>query len=167
MKIPKLIYLFFFALVFVSAQKIETKRAKNFTLPNIEKQRVTLDSCLKKGPVFISFWALWCKLCIDELDAFKAVYEEFETLGLQVLAISEDGPQATGKIKPFITNRKWRYNVLLDPTNKVKNLYAVKTMPTSFLIDKSGHIVYQHTGYKKGDENKIREKIKAMFEKTE
>lgn len=143
------------------------KKAKSFSLPNLEKKKICLDSCLGKGPVFISFWALWCKACIEELDAFKPVYDEFETLGLQVLAISEDGPQAQGKIKPFVKSRKWRYQVLLDPTNKVKDLYGVKAMPTSFLIDKNGDIIYQHTGYKKGDEKKIQEKIKELLRKEE
>lgn len=139
------------------------KKAKSFTLENIEKKKVSLDSSLKNGPVFISFWALWCKLCIEELDAFKKIYNEFETLGLQVFAISEDGPQATGKIKPFVKSRGWRYKVLLDPTNAVKELYGVRAMPTSFLIDQKGNIVYQHTGYKKGDEKRIRERIKELF----
>ncbi len=157
--------LFLFLFLCLWAQKIETKKAKDFTLMNLEKKRVSLDSCLKKGPVFISFWALWCKLCIEELDAFQPIYEKFESLGLQVLAISEDGPQAQGKIKPFVKKRKWRYNVLLDPTNKVKSLYGVKAMPTSFLIDQEKNIVYQHTGYKKGDEKKIQEKLKELLEK--
>ncbi|MEO0117143.1 MAG: TlpA disulfide reductase family protein [candidate division WOR-3 bacterium] len=158
-------YLFFFLSLF--GQKIEMKKAKSFSLPNLEKKKICLDSCLAQGPVFISFWALWCKACIEELDAFKPVYDEFETLGLQVLAISEDGPQAQGKIKPFVKSRKWRYQVLLDPTNKVKDLYGVKAMPTSFLIDKNGDIIYQHTGYKKGDEKKIQEKIRELLMKKE
>lgn len=158
-------FCFFLLASSLFGQKIETKRAKSFTLANLAKEKVSLDSCLKRGLVFISFWALWCKACIEELDAFRPIYDEFETLGLQVLAISQDGPQAQGKIKPFVKSRKWRYQVLLDPTNKVKDLYGVKAMPTSFLIDENGNILYQHTGYKKGDEKKIREKIKELMAK--
>jgi cytochrome c biogenesis protein CcmG, thiol:disulfide interchange protein DsbE len=167
MRKRKVLFFIFLSLSLIFAQRIETKKAKSFTLLNLNKEKVSLDSCLKKGPVFISFWALWCKACIQELDALMKTYDEFETLGLQVLAISEDGPQAQGKIKPFVKSRKWRYCVLLDPDNKAKELYGVKAMPTSFLIDPKGNIIYQHTGYKKGDEKKIREEIRGLLIRKE
>lgn len=154
----------FFTLSLIYAQQTELPSAPDFTLQDVDGNTVILDSLLKKGPVFMSFWALWCKMCIKELDALKPYYDEFDSLGLQMLAISQDKARAIPKVKPFALSHKWRYTVVLDPDNIMRELYNVQAMPTSFIINQDKKIVFVHQGYKPGDEEIIVEKIRCLVE---
>jgi hypothetical protein len=39
------------------------------------------------------------------------------------------------------------FAVLLDPDNKVSQLYGVDAIPTLFVIDKDGKVIHGHVGY--------------------
>ncbi len=161
-----LILLIFSGTIFLSAAEI--KIAPKFSLPNTENEVIHLDSILRKGPVYMSFWALWCKMCIKELDALKPYYDKiYKAKGLQVLAMSVDGPKSVARVKPFAKSHKWDYNVILDTEQKVKELYQVRAMPTAFIINQKGEIVYIHTGFKMGDEKMIVKELDKLFAETE
>jgi peroxiredoxin len=57
-----------------------------------------------------------------------------------ILGISDEGE---GKVRPFITDRKVSYPVLLDKGRKVNDLFRVESIPKSFLYDRQGKLVAQ------------------------
>ena len=150
------------SVIFVYAEE-SAVIAPDFTLEDIDGNTVCLDSLLADGPVFMSFWALWCKMCIKELDALKPYYDEFDSLGVHMLAISVDRARSVPKVKPFALSHKWKYVVVLDPDDILRDLYHVQAMPSSFIINKDKEIVFTHMGYKPGDEAIIVETIRDMY----
>jgi peroxiredoxin len=102
-------------------------------------------------------------MCIKELDALRPYAEEFDSLGVTLLAISQDKTRAVPKVKPFATSHKWTYQVVLDPENIMRDLYNVQAMPTFFIIDQNKQIVFTHQGYKPGDEESIVAKVRELF----
>ncbi len=153
--------------IFAAEAEGEYPDAPDFTLEDIDGNTVCLDSLLANGPVFMSYWALWCKMCIKELDALKPYYDEFDSLGINLLAISQDKARAVPKVKPFALSHKWRYVVVLDPDNIMRDLYHVQAMPTAFIIDKNKKIIFTHQGYKPGDEEIIVETMRELFKTGE
>jgi len=150
------------------ASATEPKMAPKFSLMSANNEMVYLDSVLQKGPVYMSFWALWCKMCIKELDAIRPYYDKtYKAKGLQVLAMSVDGPKSVARVKPFAKSHKWDYTVLLDTDQKVKELFQVRAMPSAFIINQKGEIVYVHTGFKLGDEKQIAKELDKLFEASE
>jgi peroxiredoxin len=164
--VKKALILMLFVVVFAAAGE-EAIPAPDFNLQDIDGNPVILDSLLAKGPVFMSFWALWCKMCIKELDAIKPFFHEFDSLGVNLLAISQDKERAVPQVKPFAKSHNWKYVVVLDPENIMRELYNVQAMPTSFIIDQDKKIVFTHQGYKPGDEEKIIAKMRELFENGE
>jgi cytochrome c biogenesis protein CcmG/thiol:disulfide interchange protein DsbE len=152
-------------LIFAIADEGTASEAPSFTLEDVDGNIIDLDSLLTKGPVMMSFWALWCKMCIKELDALKPYAEEFDSLNITLLALSQDKTRSIPKVKPFATSRKWTYQVVLDPENMMRDLYNVQAMPTFFIIDQNKKIVFTHQGYKPGDEEIIIAKVRELFEK--
>ncbi len=163
----KIALLLIFSLVFVFADSADLPDAPDFTLEDVDGNTVCLDSLLTKGPVFMSFWALWCKMCIKELDALKPYFDEFDSLGVNLLAISQDKARSVPKVKPYALSHKWKYVVVLDPDNIMRELYHVQAMPTSFIINQDKKIVFTHMGYKPGDEEKIIETMRELFNQGE
>ncbi|MEO0067964.1 MAG: TlpA disulfide reductase family protein [candidate division WOR-3 bacterium] len=151
-----------FALSAVRAEKKEEpkyEKAPDFTLLDIKGNEVTLSELLKNGPVYMECWDLPCVNCIAELDALVPVYDSLKERGLQIIALSVDKPSDEGRVKAFVSSKKWPYIILLDQEQKVKKAYNIIIKPTAYLINMQGEIVYTHIGYKKGDEKKIAEEI--------
>lgn len=147
-----------------TAQDAQLAEAPGFTLEDVDGNTVILDSLLTKGPVMLSFWALWCKMCIKELDALKPYAAEFDSLDITLLALSQDKARSVPKVKPFALSHKWPYTVVLDPDNMMRGLYNVQAMPTFFIIDQNKRIVFTHQGYKPGDEEIIITKVRELYE---
>lgn len=116
----------------------------------------------KDGPTVISFWATWCAPCKKELDAFAGLYERWrEDYGVQVLAISIDDRRALPKVAPMVATKGWPYTVLTDPEQALKKGLNFQAIPQTFLFDRQGKIVYSHTGYQAGDEQKLEKALQA------
>lgn len=152
-----------FLLLAVSSQGEEFPLAPKFTLKSVDNEVVVLDSLLGKGPIVVSFWATWCKPCVAEHDRLRKIYQELKEDGLEILAISEDGPRSISRVKPFATARKLEYPVLLDPEKTVGRLYNVWAIPALFVLDEEGRIRFTHRGFKPGDEVILREELEKLL----
>lgn len=166
-EIMKKLFFMLTLLLFLSAQEINLNIAPDFSATDIDGNLINLDSLLTRGPVFITFWALWCKMCIKELDALKPYYDELDSLGVNLIAVNEDKARAVAQVKPFVKSKKWKYKFLLDPENTLRDLYNVLAMPTNFIIDQNKKIIFVHQGYKTGDEKLIVEKLLELFEEKQ
>ena len=137
--------------------------APDFCLMDVDSNLVTLYSVLTDGPVLMVTWALWCSSARRELDSLKSYYDEFESMGVQVLAISEDRRRSMPRVKPFALSRGWPYIILLDPDNEIRFLYNIQAMPTSMIIDQRGEILFTFLGYQSGDEEIIVNELRYFF----
>lgn len=114
-------------------------------------------------PIIVSFWATWCKPCVKELTAIAEHYEDWqEETGVKLFAVSIDDSRSMARVAPFINGKAWDYTVLLDPNGDFKRALNVVNVPHTFLIDKEGKIVYQHTTFADGDEYKLYELVKKV-----
>lgn len=96
---------------------------------------------------------------MEELPHIEKIYSELSVKGLKGYAISVDGERSVAKVEPFVKSKKMTIPVLLDTNGDVARLFYAKDVPHTVLIDKKGEVVYSHSGYKKGDEIQLKEKI--------
>lgn len=112
-------------------------------------------------PFIIDFWATWCKPCVRELKAIAEVYDDWvEETGVKIYAVSIDEAQNEQRVKPFVENKGWEYEVLLDPNGDFKRAMGVNDPPHVFVVDGQGNIVWNHQGYVDGCEYEILEAVK-------
>jgi len=117
-----------------------------------------------KGAVFISFWAMWCEPCKQEMKALKPVYEKYEDQNFHYLAINLDNPRSLAKVKAYVKAQKLPYDFWLDPNSEVFKKLNGQSMPYSLLVNRDGELIAKRTGYIAGDEHEIEEDIKKILE---
>jgi len=158
----KLSILFLFTISILSAIAQE-RQIPSIDLKNIKGEKFNTDSIKSDGPILISFWATWCKPCVQELIAVNENYSDWQTeTKLKVYAISIDDSKSMARVAPFVNGKAWEFDVLLDPNSDFKNAMNVVNVPHASLSDKNGKIMWQHTSYSPGDEDELFEMIKKV-----
>ena len=95
-------------------------------------------SDLKGKVVVLNFWASWCPPCRWEMPAFERISKEFGDEGVVFvgLALSDTLRDARG----FADSVGVTYPLALDRTGEISIAYNVRSLPTTFFIDKEGMI---------------------------
>ncbi len=160
---PKLYFLTFFlflAFTVVNAQD----QIPSVNLKTLDGQTVDLKDYVGKGkPVFLSFWATWCKPCVQELNNISELLPEWEAAyQLEVVAVTIDTQRQLAKAKSTVMTNGWAVTILSDSNQQLMTKLGFQTIPQSFLLDGTGKVVYSHSGYKPGDEYELEEKLKSL-----
>lgn len=114
-------------------------------------------------PTIISFWATWCKPCVQELNAIYDVLPDWqEKSGVRLIAVSIDDSRTVSRVAPFVSGRGWDFEVYLDQNSDFRRAMNVNNPPHTFLVNGSGTIVWQHNGYLPGDEKTLFEEVMKM-----
>lgn len=139
--------------------KLPAVNVKDLKGKNVNMGTVSNDG----KPIIISFWATWCKPCIQELDNISDLYPDWQKeTGVKLIAISIDDARNSSKVAPFVKGRAWLYDVYLDENSDFKRRMNVNNVPHTFLLDGNGEIVWQHTSYAPGDEAHLYERVKKL-----
>jgi peroxiredoxin len=136
----------------------------DISLKDINGKLVNMSDYSKKGKiVIVSFWATWCTPCKKELNNINELYEEWKSkYDVIVVAVTIDNARNVMKVKPYVDGQAWPFDIILDVNSDLMRAMNVVNPPHTFLLDKSGSVVYSHTGYLEGDEFTSEEKIKAI-----
>ena len=135
--------------------------APGFTLPSNGGEQVSLAS-LKGKVVMVNFWATWCVPCRQEMPHLQALYERYNGLGFELLAVNVEKDNAEGARK-WLEETPVTFPVLFDSSNQVTKLYKVQTMPSTVLIGRDGTMRFIHHGYKPGYENDYQTQVRALL----
>jgi peroxiredoxin len=131
--------------------------APDFTLADVHGKKVSL-SAFRGKVVILTFWATWCGPCVAEMPSLNNLYQEFNSKGLVVIAISVDPTEQS--VLSFIDRKKLAFPVLMDKNKEVYfDSYAVMGLPTTFIIDKNGAIIEKIMGEQEWASPKMKEKI--------
>lgn len=133
-------------------------------LKTLEGKTVSIRDYIQPGkPTVISFWATWCSPCKRELDAINEIYAEWqEKYNVSVIAVTIDDARSLTKVKPMVEQKGWKYTVLSDAGQNLKQALNAPSVPQSFLIDGNGKIIWTHAGYAAGDEMELEEQLENL-----
>ncbi|MBM2850118.1 MAG: cytochrome biosis protein [Anaerolineales bacterium] len=78
------------------------------------------------------------------MPAIERRYEALKDKGFVVLAVDDD--EAITDVSAFTHELDLTFPVLLDPGAAINDLYRVRGLPTTFILDREGIIRQQHIG---------------------
>ncbi len=112
--------------------------------------------------VYLDFWASWCAPCQAALPALEELRKEFPADQFQVIAVNVDTDPE--KALRLLAKHKIGYPSAADPEGVLPESFGLKTMPTSYLIDRAGVVRLVHPGFRASDVGELRARIKTLVE---
>jgi len=93
--------------------------------------------------VALSFWANWCKYCVELFPHEKQLVEEFREQPFVLLGANGDEPITLAKKAQEKYQLPWRSFYLDGPEGPIPTQWGVNGWPTIFLIDAKGILRYR------------------------
>lgn len=166
----KIISMIILALLIGMSVYSQNEEKKGRKLPSINLRTAggdpfnTADISNDGKPIILSFWALWCKPCIKELNTIADEYIDWqEETGVKLIAVSIDDARSSSNVKPFADGNDWDYEILLDVNGDFKRAMNVNMIPHTFILDGDGNIVWQHTSFSEGGELQLIENVRKVI----
>ena len=136
--------------------------APDFTLLDLSGEPVTLSE--ERGKVILlNFWATWCTPCRIEMPSMQSLYSGFNRDDFEILAVSSD-VEGASVVKPFMEALHLTFPALIDADFQVTNLYQVRAVPATFLIDREGVITHRFLGAKMWNDQASRDLIRKLIQ---
>lgn len=99
--------------------------------------------------ILLNFWATWCAPCRIEMPALERLHQNLSDHGLRIVGVNlgEEIPL----IQDFIKNTHITFEVVVDHDLSTGRLYAARSLPMTYVIDRAGTIVARAIGVRDWD----------------
>jgi len=141
----------------------QEKNLPQMKLKDMKNKTQSLQSMVENKVTLINFWATYCVPCRKEMKHLNRIHSTYVDQNVQVIGISIDDARTVGRVKSMVKSQKLDYPVLLDTEQKLYKNFNTTAMPFSILVDASGKILWEHTGYLPGDELLMENEIKKAL----
>lgn len=113
---------------------------------------VTLEQYRGK-PVLIYFWSTWCPTCKFQSPLIEELAKEYPVLGVCIYSGTDK------QVREFMARNGYTFATLNDQYNEVRRAFSVKAVPTFFVLDAEGKIVFSEVGMTSGFGMRTRMKL--------
>ena len=100
----------------------------------------------KGKTIFINFWATWCKPCREEMPSIREAMNILKDEKVEFFFASDE---TKDQIEDFRKAHDYNFNYV-----RVENLanLGITGLPTTFIFNRDGELVFSEMGYRKWDE---------------
>ncbi len=136
--------------------------ASDFQLMNMDEEKIKLSDYRGKV-VLLNFWATWCPPCIREMPSMEMLHQQVNADDFKVIAVNQmeepdDVFAFTGQLDVDPT-----FDIVFDSDSETSQAYAVRGLPTTYLIDKQGNIRYRAVGGREFNHPEVVKIINALI----
>jgi peroxiredoxin len=133
-------------------------RMPEFTIVS-DDGTVTPSSVYEGKVILINFFATWCPPCQQELAAFEKTlwpnYKDREDFALLVIGREH----SDAEIATYNEKKGFTFPLYPDKDRKIFDTFATKLIPRSYLVDKTGRVIYITVGFGRNEFEQLQRTI--------
>lgn len=149
--------LFAFSPSQVSKEERRLVSSYNWPLQDLEGEKYNLREA--EGDVaLVNIWATWCPPCIAEMPSFENLYATYND-SVKFFFISYEQKE---KLEAFLEKKNYSLPVF-QPLSHAPQSLETSSLPTTYLISKSGEIVIEKTGAADWNSQNVRQIIDKLL----
>jgi len=121
---------------------------------------------IKKKVIVINFWASWCKPCRREMASLERLHQK--TINRNVFVIAVNVGEDVEMVSSFLDSLETKptFPIIFDHDTNTSINWAVKGLPTTYIIDANGLITYRAIGGRDFDHPELIRKILMLKTKS-
>ena len=112
-------------------------------LENIDGKSVNVSD-FKGKIVVLNFWTTWCPDCRIEMPEMEKLYKRFKEDDFVMVSINLR--ESSQKVSAFFKKHKLTFIALLDSNGSVGTSFGIRSIPTTFILDKQGGLLGKALG---------------------
>ncbi|VAW52192.1 hypothetical protein MNBD_GAMMA06-1321 [hydrothermal vent metagenome] len=147
---------------FLGSGIVRADQAPDFKLEGQQKQIQLSD--YRGQVVYLDFWASWCQPCRKSFTWMNKMQSMYGKEGFKVIAINLD--ESRQQADKFLQEIPAKFDIAFDPEASTVDVYKVKAMPSSYIIDKNGNVIHANSGFHRNDEKKLEAKIRTLIRQS-
>jgi thiol-disulfide isomerase/thioredoxin len=121
-----------------------------------------LDLSAYRGKVvYVDFWASWCGPCKQSFPWLDNLVREYASRDFVVVGINVDKNRDLAE--RFLNDFHAEFPIVYDPTGELATAYKVAGMPSGILIDRAGHVRFQHAGFSEKQKGLYEEQLQSLL----
>ncbi|WP_299211131.1 TlpA disulfide reductase family protein [uncultured Dokdonia sp.] len=142
--------------------KADQTQLQPFTYQLASIDGLSRDAEVGQGKVtFISYWATWCPPCIAELPSIEKLYADYGNK-IDFVLITQEEPTV---VKRFLERKKLNIPAVF-PKMQTPELLFERSIPTNYIIDKTGKIIIKEKGAANWNSAEVRETLDRLISET-
>jgi cytochrome c biogenesis protein CcmG, thiol:disulfide interchange protein DsbE len=124
-----------------------------------------LDLTAYRGKVvYVDFWASWCAPCKQSFPWLDILTRAYAPQNFVVIGVNVDKDR--DRAARFLSETPADFRIVYDPKGELATAFKVAGMPTGVLIDRTGHVRYQHAGFSEKQKGLYEEQLHTLLAET-
>jgi len=125
-------------------------------------QSADLDLSAYRGKVvYVDFWASWCGPCRQSFPWLDGLVREYASQNFVVIGVNVDRDR--DRAERFLDETPADFSIVYDPKGELATAYKVAGMPSGILIDRAGHVRFQHAGFSEKQKGLYEEQLQTLL----
>jgi peroxiredoxin len=117
------------------------RRAPAVTLPLLDGGSVALAELIGRKPIYLKFWATWCKPCRKQMPHLEAAHHKYgDRIAIYAVDLGVNDPIET--VRAFRTEYALTVPIAIDADGALAEHFEVAVTPMHVLIDRAGVVRY-------------------------
>ena len=110
--------------------------------------------------IVLNFWATWCPPCVAEMPSFIKLHKDYKDKVKFVFLASDEKE----KVSAYLEKNAYNIPVFFDPNRAVRpRILDASSLPTTYVIDKSGNILIKEIGFADWNSEKVRTLLDSLL----
>jgi len=114
--------------------------------------------------VIVDLWASWCKSCRQSIPWLNTMRERYGASGLTIIGVNVDAERRDAD--KLLRDVPIEFEIVFDPKGDLARQFKVQAMPSTFVFDRTGHLVETYVGFRDAKKDEHEAALRNLLNPT-